>query len=78
MNISISSINSCAYCIHLKEKKKDGWKTCCDAFPDGIPHNLLFEKDNVTTLKECANGIKYKPNVEKQQQVSEIYDRFKG
>ena len=67
--LTLSSINSCAFCTHLREKRKDGWIVCCDFFPDWIPNDLLMERIDVTTLKECANAIKYFPDVEKQQMI---------
>lgn len=41
---------------------KDGWRGCCDAFPDGWPKGWLNK--NKRDLKECNNGIKYEPKTE--------------
>ena len=48
----------CDKCIH-RYPNIDGWKGCCEAFPNGWPPKWLFE--DKTKLKECNNGIKYEP-----------------
>ncbi len=48
---------ACDNCKHQRPNI-DGWKCACDAFPDGIPMEILF-KSNPRELKECNNGIKY-------------------
>lgn len=47
----------CDECIHKRENI-DGWKCACDAFPEGIPNDIILKTD-VRKLKECNNGIKY-------------------
>ncbi len=49
-------ITDCMNCIH-ERPLKDGWKFCCDAFPDGAP--LGFKFGFVKKMKECNNGIGY-------------------
>lgn len=39
-------------------KNVDGWKAVCNAFPDGIPIDLMFKSDP-SKLSECNNGIGY-------------------
>ena len=46
------SLPKCDFCKHYHEDKK---KMCCDAFPEGIPLEVIGESEE----KECANGIKY-------------------
>ena len=48
----------CDYCRN-KLPLKDGWKTCCKAFPDGIPFE--YYKIYPSDLAECNNGIGYDP-----------------
>lgn len=47
----------CDRCIHQRENI-DGWKAACDAFPDGIPMDLISKHDP-SKLSECNNGIGY-------------------
>lgn len=48
---------TCDQCAHQRENI-DGWKCACDAFPDGIPIDLMFKSDP-SKLSECNNGIGY-------------------
>lgn len=48
---------ACDKCIHQRPNI-DGWKCACDAFPDGIPSNIILRTDP-RDLKECNNGIKF-------------------
>ncbi len=48
----------CSECKH-RLPKIDGWKACCDAFPNGYPRNFNF--DNLKERKECNNGIGFEP-----------------
>lgn len=48
----------CGNCKH-QSKLLDGWRPCCDAFPDGIPMDFDFGK--VKEIKECNNGIGFEP-----------------
>lgn len=51
-------IDACSSCKHERELL-DGWRFCCDAFPQGAPLDFPFGK--VKELKECNNGIGYTP-----------------
>ena len=53
---TMTGIIDCRNCIH-ERPLKDGWKFCCDAFPEGTP--LGFEFGLVKEKKECNNGIGY-------------------
>lgn len=56
--ICIDKVNgSCGYCKHILPDI-DGWIPACEAFPEGIPDEILFYAD-VTKLPECNNGIKF-------------------
>lgn len=48
-------VTDCIYCKHQREELLDGWRPCCDAFPEGIPMDFNYSK--VKDLKECNNGI---------------------
>lgn len=49
----------CSACKHIRDNI-DGWKMACDAFPDGIPNEiLLMKKEEWTKMRECNNGIGY-------------------
>ena len=52
-------LDDCHTCKH-KRPLKDGWRFCCDAFPDGTERND-FPFGKVKELKECNNGIGYEP-----------------
>lgn len=56
--------DDCTFCKNILPNK-DGWRCCCKAFPDGIPHDILFNRVDKLELKECANGYKYDPDPEK-------------
>lgn len=49
-------IIDCSECKH-RRPLLDGWKSCCDAFPNGRPFD--FDYSAVKHLKECNNGIKF-------------------
>lgn len=49
----------CGECKHQRELL-DGWRACCDAFPDGIPLDFDFSK--VKQINECNNGIGFEEN----------------
>lgn len=57
--------DSCSYCKH-KRPKKDGWRACCDAFPDGIPFDFVSERD-IVNFEDCVPGIGFVPDVEAQK-----------
>lgn len=67
----LASKNSCSYCKNLLPLK-NGWEICCNAFPDGVPSDYCFERIDVTKLKECANGYKFEPDIEKQRRAGYI------
>ena len=69
--ITISSKNSCDFCIHSLPNK-DGWKSCCEAYPDGLPKDYLFERVDVSQLAECAPGFHFEPDIEKQHRCGYI------
>ena len=50
---------SCDNCTHQHEDLIDGWKTACDAFPDGIPSRFACLVE--PKPKICNNGIGYEP-----------------
>ncbi len=52
-------------CYNCKHQRPliDGWRNCCDAFPDGIPFDFDYSK--VKKANECNNGIKYEPKDDK-------------
>ena len=51
-------INECRICKH-KRTLLDGWRSCCDAFPDGKP--IDFDYSKIKTGCECNNGIGFEP-----------------
>lgn len=53
----------CQNCAHFLGKI-NSWQCGCDAFPDGIPSEIIVKTD-VKKLKECNNGIKYEPKDKK-------------
>ena len=46
-------MQKCDFCRHFHMDNRE--RSCCDAFPEGIPINKMFEDEE----KECNNGIKY-------------------
>lgn len=46
----------CGKCKHQRNLL-DGWRPCCDAFPDGIPMNFDFSR--IKKIEECNNGISF-------------------
>lgn len=52
-------VNDCGFCKHIKDEKLDGWRPCCDAFPNGIP--LDFDYSKVKEVQKCNNDIGYEP-----------------
>ena len=55
-------IDDCSSCKH-ERPLKDGWRFCCDAFPNGgVPFDFNFGM--VKQMKECNNGIGYEPKEE--------------
>lgn len=57
----------CSYCKHRIPYLTDIDVIRCSAFPDGIPHNILFTAEGERDLsKVCNNGIKFEPKTEGQ------------
>jgi hypothetical protein len=52
----VIKIMKCFSCKHYK-------KGTCVAFPDGIPEDVMLDKDR--DKKECRNGIKYQNIIKK-------------
>ena len=52
----------CNTCVHYRRKEK-GIK--CDAFPEGIPYDILFNKHDHHTPYPGDNGILYEPDPER-------------
>ena len=50
-------LSDCDKCIHEHEELLDGWNMACDAFPDGIPYELVFGDAEIRS--ECNNGIRF-------------------
>lgn len=58
----------CNFCKHRREFNAEKGIIPCDAFPDGIPRNILkLLKEEKDTTKECNNGIKYEPRTENHE-----------
>ncbi len=55
----------CSKCRHRFKNLLDGWKTACDAYPNGIPTEIIIDSD-VRTLDECAPGYKWEPREENE------------
>lgn len=54
----------CDKCIHHKKGLLDGWKVCCDAFPEGIPPKwAISRKSNHVTI--CNNNIGYEAETDR-------------
>jgi len=53
-------INLCETCVHIHPKTDDTdrWNLKCDAFPEGIPDDILFSEDDRRAI-ECSNGIRF-------------------
>ena len=47
---------NCDLCKHQRENI-DGWRCACDAFPEGIPRELLFTSKKTKDMVDCNNGI---------------------
>lgn len=62
------SLDRCGWCIHIREKI-DGWKSACDAFPEGIDFNVCDIPG-----RDCNNGVHFEVKPEK----SEMYKRSWG
>jgi len=53
----------CTFCVHYRgcfNRKKDLMLVhTCDAFPNGIPHDIIFDKYKHTLPYEGDNGIRF-------------------
>ena len=48
----------CSRCKNALEIEGEYGEPRCNAFPEGIPYEYLWEKD-ATQLKECNNGYEF-------------------
>ena len=61
---------NCDFCNnYFRDSNNEYHYSRCKAFPDGIPATHMFGQD-VTKLKECANGYKY----EEDEEARRLYD----
>ena len=51
----------CLDCKHFKGGKKRGFGLICDAFPDGIPEDILLGKHDHAKPYQGDHGILYEP-----------------
>ena len=52
---------ACSSCIHRNGADLDKGVIFCEAFPNGIPRNILITTEKERDLNnECTNGFKYK------------------
>ena len=56
----------CQRCIYFHKELLDGWKTACDAYPDGIPVSLGLD-GTLEELKHCKEGYGLKDRQMKEQ-----------
>ena len=54
MSLKLPKCDFCKYCYDDTDKTR----TCCKAFPDGIPLKAMIADKE----EECNNGIKYEEN----------------
>ena len=69
--ITLPGKDSCTFCLN-KLPKKDGWKSCCKAYPDGLPTDYIFERVDVSKLAECAPGFHFEPDIDSQRECGLI------
>lgn len=50
---------SCPFCVHLKPDIRD--RNICDAFPEGIPDDIVFGLNHHTEPVPGDNGIRFSP-----------------
>ncbi|MEG1135756.1 MAG: hypothetical protein RSA73_05145 [Anaerovoracaceae bacterium] len=58
------TVSMCPKCIHFREGKKRNKLRCCEAFPEGIPIDFLFETEQKKI--DCHKGIRYELKHEKR------------
>lgn len=79
------SLDRCGFCVHIREKI-DGWKSACDAYPQGID----FDACDVL-CRDCGNGVHFEVRPEEKEMyircwgdtwsrgpfnIEQSYDRF--
>lgn len=63
------SVSTCGWCKHFRGLE-DGWKSTCDAFPEGIPCNFNAEEQ-----KECADSIYFSVIEDLSSQYNNIFHK---
>jgi hypothetical protein len=63
LDVNISKISHCFFCKYL------GIKETCEAFPNGIPEEILNNQFIHTKHYEGDNGILFEPKEEKYRNV---------
>lgn len=58
------TFNNCSLCKRLKVSK-DGL-IYCEAFPEGIPKEMLELSDMERTKKPCANGVSFESKIDSE------------
>jgi len=58
------ALSACAYCKHKHEDTPT-----CEAFPDGIPDEILMMKNDHTEPFEGDHGIQFEPEFEVSRPV---------
>ncbi len=53
----------CSICTHRHKELADGWKAACDAYPDGIPSDIIL-KAKEEDLTDCGGGFCYEEDGE--------------
>lgn len=64
MSSVLSDCLECKHC-HGYDKIKNG--IACDAFPNGIPAEILFSEVGAEQLPVCNNNIRFEPKEEPAQ-----------
>ena len=54
---------ACEECCNRDPQLKEGWRSTCKAYPDGIDLKML--ECDPRELPECNNGYRYEPRVPK-------------
>ena len=56
------TFNNCSLCERLKVR--EDYFIYCEAFPEGIPNEMLYLSDMKRTKKPCANGVLFKSKID--------------